>query len=404
MTGALVLRNVRPWGADATDVLMADGAIVGIAPGLDAGEAPQLDGGGALLVPSLVDAHMHLDKTLWGQPWQAHRAGPSREARIAADLEMRLLMQDSIAERAGAVVCQAISMGIGHIRSHVDVEPELGLKHVDALLAVREAFADRIDIQLIAFPQFGLITNPGTAAVMAGALDAGVEVVGGIDPSSIDGDRAGQLDTVFGLADKKAAMIDIHLHEMGDEGALSMEMICERTRALGMAGRVAISHAFCLGSVDAARRGRLINALAEAGVAIITYAPGASPVPPVKDLHKAGVIVAVGSDGVRDTWTPYGNADMLARAMMLAYRSGFRRDVDIELALRVVAEGGAQVLGLAAHELKAGSPADLMAVPAETVAEAVCCHPAERLVLKGGRVIFDSLLSNPPVPSLSLNE
>ena len=383
----VILRRVRPYGGEVVDMRLADGVISAIGDAIDVGGAEAVDGGGAIALPALIDAHMHLDKTLWGLPWQGHPAGPSRADRIAADRGLRRDLQGSIEDRAGGLVCQAVRMGTGALRSHVDVEPELGLRHVEALLAVRETLAEQVQIQLVAFPQFGLMTCPGTEDVMAAALGAGVEVVGGIDPSAIDGDPKGQLDVVFDLAERFGAMIDIHLHETGEEGARSMEMICERARALGMRGQVAISHAFCLGSVDASRQAVLVDGLAEAGVSVITYAPGASPVPDVKKLKAAGVTLAVGSDGIRDAWTPYGDADMLGRAMMLAYRSGYRRDEDIELCLDVVIRGGAQVLGLDNVGLDVGCRADVLLIEAGTVAEAVVTHPKPRTIIKAGRVV-----------------
>lgn len=387
MIEPLVLLNVRPWGGDPVDVTVVDGRVARHDPPGGVAGGRRVDGHGGILLPSLVDAHMHLDKTLWGLPWEGHQAGPSRAERIAYDKRRRRELVDSLAARAGGLADQAVRMGTGHIRSHVDVEPELGLAHVDALLALRERLADRVSIELVAFPQFGLVANPGTAAVMADALASGVEVVGGIDPETVDNDRRGHLDAVFGLAERFAAKVDIHLHETGEAGAVSMDMICERTRALGLQGRVAVSHAFCLGTVDEDRLGGLIDGLAAAGVAIVTYAPGASPVPPLDRLRAAGVAVAVGSDGVRDTWTPYGNADMLERAMMLAYRLGFRRDEEIEVALRAVTDGGALVLGLGARGTDVGRPADLMIVNAGTVAEAVCARSADRLVVKAGEIV-----------------
>ena len=159
-----------------------------------------------------------------------------------------------------------------------------------------------------------------------------------------------------------------------------MEMICERTRALGLQGRVAVSHAFCLGTVAEVRQGALIEGLARSGVAVVTYAPGKAPVPPLKELRAAGVTLAAGTDGIRDAWTPYGNADMLERAMMLAYRLDYRRDDDIVLALDAMIAGGAALMGLSDHGLETGSAGPVVLVEAETPAEAVVVRPPRRIV------------------------
>ena len=345
---------------------------------------PVLDGGGRLALPGLINAHAHLDKTRWGQAWLPHAAGPDRDSRIRADRDIRPGLIASTEERARALAEHAACLGTSHIRTHVDVEPEFGLAAVEAILALRDKLKGTVEIDLVAFPQFGLVTNPGTAELMEAAVQAGVGNIGGIDPAGIDGDREGQLDAIFAIAERTGAGVDIHLHETGEEGALSLQGICARTRALGLGGRVAVSHAFCLGTVDDGRAGRLIEAMARTGVAAVTYAPGNMPVPPLKQLRQAGVTLAVGTDGVRDVWTPYGNADMLERAMMLAYRLGYRADADLELALDAVIAGGAELLGLERHGLEVGCPADMVLVAAGTVAEAVVARPAERTVLKSG--------------------
>jgi cytosine deaminase len=154
-----------------------------------------------------------------------------------------------------------------------------------------------------------------------------------------------------------------------------------------MAGRVIIGHAFCLGmgyheSVDA-----VIHALAEAGIAIMTTAPASRPVPAVTRLVRAGVVVCAGSDGIRDTWGPYGNADMLERAMFIGLRNNLRRDDDLRIALDIVTTGGATALGRPDYGLTPGSAGDIVLVAAETVAEAVAQRPGMRTVVKRGRVI-----------------
>jgi cytosine/adenosine deaminase-related metal-dependent hydrolase len=215
----------------------------------------------------------------------------------------------------------------------------------------------------------------------------GADVVGGLDPCGIDADPKGQLDAVFALAEKYGKPIDIHLHEPGDLGAFSMEMILERTVAHAMQGLVTISHAFCLGMPDRDRARALVARLAEARIHIATVATPSRPVPLVEDLRAAGVILCAGSDGIRDTWGPYGNADMLERAMLLGLRNNLRADSDVEHALWCCTYGGAKVMGLKSYGMTEGCTADLLMIDAESVTHAVVSHPPRRMVLKAGRVV-----------------
>jgi cytosine/adenosine deaminase-related metal-dependent hydrolase len=218
-------------------------------------------------------------------------------------------------------------------------------------------------------------------------LRLGAGTVGGLDPCAIDRDPVGHLDAIFGLAEKFGRGVDIHLHEPGEMGAFSMELIIERTRALGMRGRVIVSHAFCLGMPDSAVVDPLIAALADAGIVIMTTAPASRPVPPVKRLAAAGVTVCAGSDGIRDTWGPYGSGDMLERGMFIGLRNNLRQDAELALALDAVTTGGARALGITDYGLAPGCGGDLVLVDAETIAEAVAQRPGARTVVKRGRVV-----------------
>ena len=195
------------------------------------------------------------------------------------------------------------------------------------------------------------------------------------------------LDVVFGLAARYGAGIDIHLHDPGSLGLWELELIAERTRDAGLGGRVTVSHAYGFSQSDAAAQARVIERLAESGVTLLTAAVYSYPVPPIKRLRAAGVNVACGHDGICDLWGPFGSGDMLERAMHVAYRSTFRRDEDIELALDAATYGGARTLGLESYGLAPGAPADLVVVAAATPAEAVVRRPVRELVLKDGRVV-----------------
>jgi cytosine/creatinine deaminase len=214
-----------------------------------------------------------------------------------------------------------------------------------------------------------------------------VETIGGIDPAGFDRDPVAHLDVVFGLAARYGAGIDLHLHDVGSLGAWELELIAERTRDAGLGGRVTVSHAYGFSQVDAAYQDRIIDQLAQAGVTILTAAVYSFPVPPIKRLRAAGVNVACGHDGIRDLWGPYGSGDMLERAMHVAYRSTFRRDEDIELALDAATYGGARAIGVDPYGLIPGAPADLVVVDARTAAEAVVTRPPRDVVMKRGVVV-----------------
>ncbi|MEV0828038.1 amidohydrolase [Nonomuraea rubra] len=385
----VLLRGGLPWGLGApADILVRDGRIDRVSLGpIDAPAARVLDVAGQLVLPGLVEAHCHLDKTLYGGPWVPHSADDTLSGRISNDLGRRAELGVPSVTRIAALLERMAAAGTTHVRTHTDIDPEAGLRGVEA---VREAAAGSpIDVRQVAFPQHGVLTNPGTAELLEEALKSGVEAVGGLDPAGIDRDPVRHLDLVFGLAGRYGTHLDLHLHDGGSLGGWELELIIERTKALGLGGRVAVSHAYALGQLDDAYQDRLAEGLAEAGVAVVTAAVYSFPVPPVKKLRAAGVTVACGHDGIRDLWGPYGSGDMLERAMHLAYRSTFRRDDDIELALEAATVGGARALGLDDYGLAPGDRADLVVVPAGSPAEAVVVHPARTLVMKDGVVLHN---------------
>jgi len=389
MSADVVLRGVRPMAAGGpVDVLVRGGVIERVAPGLvPPPGASVVDGRNGILLPGLVDAHMHLDKTFWGLPWRAHEAGPTTRERIENERRLRRELALPADAQAEGLARQAMSRGTLHIRSHVDVDTEVGLRNFEGVMTARSRLRDLVSIQVVAFPQSGVVTRPGTAELLEQAVKDGAELIGGVDPTGIDGDAAGQLDVVFGIAGRHGAGVDIHLHDGGAEGAAQIRMIAERTRALGLAGKVAVSHAFCLGMVDERLLEGLVALLREQRIAIMTTAPGDRPTPPVRRLREAGVAVGAGSDGVRDAWTPLGNADMLERAMLVAYRNGFRADPLLHDALDIATRGNAGVLGLEGYGLEVGCRADLVVVPGETLGEIVAMRPPRALVISGGRVV-----------------
>jgi cytosine/creatinine deaminase len=386
----MILRNATLPDGSRHDIEIKDGRIAAFL-------SPSIGESAGLVLPPLVDGHIHLDKTLLGLPWIPNQAlGNGVADRIEAERKVRAGRTVSETETGANLVKQVMASGTLHMRTHVDIDNELGLKNLQAILAVRERFRNLATIEIVAFPQSGIARSPGTAALLDEAIAQGADLVGGLDPVGIDKDLDGHLDTIFGIASKRGVGLDIHLHDGGDGGLAQVAAIAERTRANGLKGKVAISHAFALGSVPTDSAARTADLLAETGVAIMSHGPGAATMPPVKMLKDHGVEVFGGSDNIRDAWSPFGNGDMLDRAMTIGYRANFRHDHELLLAFDMVTAAGARVLGLADYGLKLGGPADFVVVDAATVAEAVAARPRRKLVVKAGRVIAkDGVLALP---------
>ncbi|MCP5069283.1 MAG: amidohydrolase family protein [bacterium] len=385
----LIIRNLRLPGGTIADLVIAGGRIAEVGAGLVARhpDTEVVDGRGHLALPGLVDGHMHIDKTLLGLPWMPHPAGPERRSRIETERRLRPGLGLPVRERASNLVRRCIAHGTTAIRTHVDVDPDIRLEHLHEIFAVREQFADRVDIQIVAFPQSGVITQPGTADLLEVALCEGADLLGGIDPIAVDNDLDGQLDTLFTIAERRDKGLDVHLHDAGPGGLMELTGLVERTHAQGMEGRVTVSHGFCLGAAEEADFERVAGMMAKSEVSLVTNGAGSVPLPPVKRLREQGVTVFAGNDDVRDPWSPYGDGAMLERAMLIAWRSGYRTDEDLAIAFDTATRAGARALGLEGHGLAVGARADLFTVPTEFLAEAIVSRPKRSLVVKAGAIV-----------------
>ena len=387
MSNTVLLKNVRPRGGETVDVLIQDGRFQRFGAALAAADTAIVDGQGLLMLPGLIESHVHLDKTLWGLPWHPNAAGPLLTDRIENERQIRRSLNVGIEERGGNLLRQCIAQGSTVVRSHIDIDPETGLKGVMALLALREKYAASVELQLVAFPQQGILISPGTAELMEEAIELGVDAVGGLDPAGIDRDPIGHLRIVFGIAERQGCGVDIHLHDGGELGAWQVERIAEFTKASGLAGRVMIDHAYCLGQIAPARLETIARQLADQKISIMTSAPADSEVPPAAALAVLGVNICAGSDNIRDPWWPYGNGDMLERAYFVASRFGWSKDEDLVAAFETATSNNARSLGLHHYGLAAGNDADFVLVDSETLAEAVISRPRRALVAKRGRIV-----------------
>ncbi|NUP46214.1 MAG: amidohydrolase family protein [Catenulispora sp.] len=391
MATPTVFTGIRPWGGEPVDLVVADGVITRHAPsGTAAATAPAadvVDGAGRIALPTMVDAHIHPDKTAWGEPWVSRKRALGIAELGRADAELFRTLPTPVGERAHRLMAHAAAQGTRAMRAHADVAPAFGLAGLQGVADAREKLRGIVDVQTVAFPQHGVHVAPGTAELLEEAVRTGLaDFVGGIDPIAFDHDLTGQLDLLFTLADRHAVGVDLHLHDRGRDGLDVVDAVVERTRALSLGGRVTVSHAFALVGLPDAELDRRAAELAEAGVGLTTVAPAGSTLP-VRRLRDLGVRVGLGSDGVRDSWSPFGNADMLHRAHLMARSLRARVDEDLELGFHTAATYGAELVGLPAGDLTVGSPADFFLVSGECLAQVVVDVPAREVVVRDGRVV-----------------
>lgn len=308
--------------------------------------------------------------------------------------------ENSAVERATATLGKMIERGVTRVRSYAQIDVDCGLERFHAVQAAAEAHKDRCEVQIIAFPQAGLLRERGTVPLIEQALREGAHWVGGIDPCTLDRDPKGHLDVLFSLAEEFQVPVDVHLHEPGQLGVFSTDLILERVRALGMQGQLTMSHSYELGSVNEATTHRLIEEFADLDVGMATVAPAQQRGLPLPDLVAAGVRVGLGEDGQRDYWSPYGNADMLDRTWQLAFTHQFRADELIEHCAAIATVGGASIMSSRAPRLTAvsdrpglavGDVADLVLVSGDSVTAAVMDRLDDRTVIRAGRVVADGL-------------
>lgn len=384
----LVVANVRPWGEDPVDVVIAGGVITGLVP---AGSAPaggeHLDGAGSLALPGFVNAHAHVDKSWWGQPWVPAEGGATTRERIADERARRDGLGIPNLASTTAVLRELLRHGTTAVRTHVDVDLGTGLRGIDVVREAAAALDGAVEVEIVAFPQDGVIRRPGVLGLLERAAGSGVATIGGIDPASIDRDPVAQLDGLFAIAERHGTGLDIHLHDRGELGAFQYELIIERTLATGLSGRVTISHGFAIGELPPDRQSGLLDRLAEAGISWTTVAsPRTAPLP-WPGMRDRGLPLGLGTDGIRDLWSPYGDGDLLRVALDFARLHGLSTDEDLTRAVELATVGGAPFVHRVANGLVPGARADLVLVDAENVPDALVRAPRRRLVVAGGRPV-----------------
>lgn len=390
------VRNVRPWGDAATDILIADGAIAAITPPAPRTEwdADDLDGQGLLALPSIVNAHAHVDKSWWGLPWQSYGGENTTEGRIRHERERRDELGIPGVDITTRVLAEMVAHGTTLFRSHVDVDLGLGQRGIEVVREAVASFEGAIEMEIVAFPQDGVLRRSGVLDLLEAAAAHGAEHIGGLDPAGIDRDPVGQLDGLFSIMERRGCGLDIHLHDAGELGAFQLDLICDRTEALGLGGKVNIAHGFALAQVDAPRRAELLARMGELGITVTTVAPLRLPQLPWRELDAAGVGFAFGTDGIRDLWSPYGTGDTLRVAWQFARASSVVRDEDLTRVMRAATSGAGGFAGRPDHDIAVGAAAHLFLTDAENPMDAMVRTPPRQVVIGAGRVLHDARVAD----------
>ena len=400
----LVIRNATlADGRHGIDIGVEGSRIAAVEPGLPARGVREIDAGGDLVTPPFVDAHFHMDSTLsYGQP-RVNESGTLLEG-IALWGELKpQLTQDALVERALHYCDWAVARGLLAIRTHVDICDDR-LLAVEALLEVKRRVAPYIDLQLVAFPQDGLLRSAGAFENLKRAIRAGVDVVGGIphfERTMAQGAESVRLLCEFAAG--QGLRVDMHCDETDDPLSRHIEQLAYETQRLGLSGRVAGSHLTSMHSMDNYYVSKLLPLMRESGVAAIanplinitlqgrhdTY-PKRRGMTRVPELLAAGIDVAFGHDCVMDPWYGLGSGDMLEVAHMGLHVAQMTGQAAMRACFLAVTETPARILGLEGYGVEPGCYADFVLLGASSPVEAIRLRAARRLVVRRGAVVAEA--------------
>jgi cytosine deaminase len=418
MTFDLILREGRIAGGDGgpVDIGVRDGRIAAIGPRLRPAQPGlrEIALDGRLLVPGFVETHIHLDKACISGRCTC-RTGTLKEAIEAVAAAKRLFTEDDIYQRARCTLEKAIVQGTTRMRCHVEVDPRIGLKGFRAISALKRDYAWAVEIEICAFPQEGLLNDPGCDALLVEACASGADLIGGCPYT--DSDPHGQIARIFDLARRFDLDIDFHLDFDLDPSWMHLDEVCRQSDAHKWGGRVALGHVTKLSALDPVSLQRIGARLADAGVAI-TVLPSTDlflmgrgiehSVPrglaPAHLLRGQGVTCSLATNNVLNPFTPFGDCSLLRMANLYANIAQVGQAGDLEACFDMITAMAARLMNLTDYGIAVGNPADLIVLDCADRMSAVAELAQPILGVKRGRVSFShpSALINWPVPSLNL--
>ena len=397
----LVFRKVRLDDNESlVDVAIAGSKIADIGPDLACRGGKEVEGAGRVLIPGLIESHLHLEKA-FVMDRKPNRSGTLMEAiAVSAELKPTFTRED-IETRARRVLKTIIGFGTTCVRAHAEFDPAQGFTGFDTILDLRKEYADLIDIQVAAFPQEGILKAPGTDAMMVEAMKKGADVVGGIPYNDTDANT--HIDWVFKLAKDFDKDLDFHQDFRDDADAMSIEYLARKTIAEKYEGRVSVGHLTALGAAAPAKRAEIIALMRDAGISVMCL-PATDlhlggrkdesnvrrTLTPVRALRDGGVNVCLATNNIRNAFTPYGTGDLLqiaALALPACHLGGADDQVTV---LPMLTTNPAKALGLKNYGLAVGKDADLVLLDTQRVADVILDIPDRNVVVKRGRIVAET--------------
>ena len=388
--------RLRDRPGTLVDIGIARGRIAAIDEALPLRATTELDAAGNLVTESIVNPHLHLDKVytlgrLDDEELKHYHGETMGQAMTAIELASRVketYERGWIVENVRRAVAASLRFGNTHVRAFADVDRKARLEGVRALVEVREEFKGRVDIQVVAFPQDGVVREPGAADLVRQAMEAGADVVGGIPwiEYTEAGERA-HIDEMFGIARAHDRDVSMLVDDAGDPGLRTLERLAVKTIETGWQGRSLAHHARAMALYPEPYFRKLAALLKAAGVGVVSD-PHTGPLHArVRDLLDAGVLVCLGQDDITDAYYPYGRNNMLEVAFLASHLLWMTGAADMHTLYDMITRNAARAMGIADFELRVGAPANLVVLGVPNVLEALRHHEAPAHVISHGRLI-----------------
>jgi cytosine/creatinine deaminase len=379
------------------DIAVEGKTIAAIAPALDA-DGPELKAGGCLVIPGMIETHIHLDKTCILGRCRIEEGTVAEAVRQTAAVKRAFTVEDVYA-RGKQTLERCITQGTMRMRTHVELDPGIGMIGFDAIEQLARDYAWGIDVELCVFPQEGLTNYPGTEELLIEGLRRGARTIGAAP--YFDADPRAQIDRIFSIARDFDAEIDMHLDLAETTEGMQVEYVCRKTEEFGWGGRVAVGHVTQMSLLPPARFGEIARRLADAGVAV-TILPStdlhlmgrshdhAVPrgVVTAEPLRSAGVTCSISTNNVLNPFTPYGDGSLIRMANLYANVCHVSRPSDLAGCLDMITGSAARLMRLEDYGIAVGGPADLVCLDAQSPADAIATLAQPLWGVKRGRASF----------------